>query len=455
MKNRNGHIELAVEGMDCAGCARTVQQAIADVPGVESVDVLLGGEKAIIRYAEAPPDEARLRQAVERAGYRIGRPPAAEPMTSNGAPQPARPAADADSENLSKRILGLFGLIFGAVLLVVIAGEVLGLFDVVMDAVPLPLGILIVLALGYPVFKQVVLAALRRRVIAHTLMAVGALAALAAGEWVTAVIVVFFMRMGDYAERFTTEQARSSVRSLTRMAPRTARVIREDGEHVLPVDQVRPGDVVLVRPGEQIPVDGIVTDGHATVDQSAITGESMPVDLSSGGRAYAATIAQLGALRIRAEAAGRDTTFGRVIEMVEHAERHRGEVQRYADRFSTYYLPFVATVALATYLLGGGLMATIAVLVVACSCAFALATPAAILASVGAAAGHGLLIKGGKYIEQLAAADVVLIDKTGTLTLGRPEIERVIPLNGYPEEELIRLAAGAERHSEHPLAAAV
>ncbi|HLU37249.1 MAG TPA: HAD-IC family P-type ATPase, partial [Thermomicrobiales bacterium] len=454
MADRNGHIELPVEGMDCAGCARSVQRAIAEVPGVESVEVLLGGEKAIIRYAGASPDEARLRQAVERAGYRIGR-PAGQPTVANGGPHPAQPATDSDSGNLSKRILGLFGLVFGAVLVVVIAGEILGLFDILKDIVPLPLGILLVLAIGYPVFKQVVRAALRRRIIAHTLMAVGALAALAAGEWVTAAIVVFFMRMGDYAERFTTEQARSSVRSLTRMAPRTARVVREDGEHELPIDEVRPGDTVLVRPGEQIPVDGIVIDGRATIDQSAITGESMPVDVEARKRVYAATIAQLGALRIRARAAGRDTTFGRVIEMVEHAESHRGEVQRYADRFSGYYLPFVALVALVTYLLGGGLMATIAVLVVACSCAFALATPAAILASVGAAARHGLLIKGGKYIEQLAAADVVLIDKTGTLTLGRPEIERVIPLNGYPEEELIRLAAGAERHSEHPLAAAV
>ncbi len=430
--------------MDCAGCARTVGQAIRDVPGVHSADVLLTAEKAIVELG-GEADEESVRRAIVQAGYGV---PAQAPASSE-------PPADGHAESLSTKILRLFGVIFAAVLLVVVAGEVLGLFDWLTDYVPWYAGALAVLALGYPVFKQVVRAALKGRVIAHTLMAVGAAAALAAGQWVTALIVVFFMRMGDYAERFTTEQTRESVRSLTRMAPQTARVIREDGERTVAVNDVAPDEVVVVYPGERIPVDGVVLEGRATVDQAAITGESMPVEAAPGRKVYAATIAQLGALRIRTTAAGHDSTFGRVIEMVQDAERHKGSVQRYADRFSTYYLPVVAAIAGATYLLGGGLMAAVAVLVVACSCAFALAAPAAILASVGAAAKHGLLIKGGRYVEALAKADVVLVDKTGTLTLGRPEIGDVTTLNGYSEEDLIRLGASAEKYSEHPLGEAV
>lgn len=444
MSRQNDHVlELPVCGMDCAGCARTVQQAITGVPGVRSADVLLSTEKAVVELdPSAPASFADIRRAVERAGYTV-------PEADRASTTEAKGAA------LSRRVLWLFGLIFGVVLLVVVAGEWLGLFESVTAQVPLPAGIGLVVLLGYPVFLQVARAAMQGRIIAHTLMAVGALAALLAGEWVTAAIVVFFMRVGDYAERFTTERARESVRSLTRLAPRTARVEREGGVREVSVDALRPGDVVRVRPGERVPVDGEVLEGQATIDQATITGESMPVDAGPGTAVYAATIATMGALRIRATAVGRDTTFGRVIRMVEEAEGRRGEVQRLADRFSAYYLPVVALIAAGTYLFSRDLMATVAVMVVACSCAFALATPVAILASVGAAARRGLLIKGGRYIEALDRADVVLLDKTGTLTLGRPRITDVVCLNGLSEEELLSLVASAEEHSEHPLAGAV
>jgi Cd2+/Zn2+-exporting ATPase/Cu+-exporting ATPase len=212
---------------------------------------------------------------------------------------------------------------------------------------------------------------------------------------------------------------------------------------------------VIVRPGEQIPVDGIVMDGQATVNQATITGESMPLEVATGSTVYAATIAQLGHLRIRVTRAGAETTFGRVIKLVEEAETNRADVQRLADRFSTYLLPVVALIALLTFLLRRDPMATAAVLVVACSCSFALATPIAMLASIGASAKRGLLIKGGKYLELLAKADVVLLDKTGTLTLGKPQITNVVALNGKSEADILMLAAAAERYSEHPLAAAV
>ena len=195
--------------------------------------------------------------------------------------------------------------------------------------------------------------------------------------------------------------------------------------------------------------------GEATIDQASITGESMPVEAGNGTKVFASTIASIGSIRVRTSHAGRQTTFGKVIELVEEAESRQGNFQRFADKFSGYYLPIVAGISLLTLVITRDPLRATAVLVVACSCSIALATPIAMLASIGAAAKHGLMIKGGKYIELLARADVVLIDKTGTLTLGKPRVSEIIPLNGFSREEPLVLAASAERFSEHPLAHAL
>lgn len=435
-------IEVPIRGMDCAECTRHVQHAIEALPGVETATVLLAAEKAVVQLDPLQVDLPMIRKAVEQAGYQVPRAEVIQP--------PASRLAD-----ITRPILTLFGIVFGVVLFVVVVGEWLGLFEALTERVPWPLGLTAVLVAGYPVFRNVVRATLKGQVIAHTLMTVGVLAALLVGEWATAAVVVFFMRVGDYAERFTAERARRAVKDLTALAPRTARVERDGMEVELPIDAVQVGDVVIVRPGEQIPVDGAVISGQATVDQAAITGESMPVDVGPGGSVFAAALVRLGSLYVRTTHVGADTTFGRVIKLVEQAESQRADVQRVADRFSAYYLPVVASIAALTFLLRRDPLATTAVLVVACSCSFALATPIAILASIGAGARRGLLIKGGKYLEALARADVLLVDKTGTLTLGRPQIADIIALDGAPADEVLALAAAAERYSEHPLAEAV
>lgn len=437
-------IEIPVKGMDCSGCARNVKQALEKVEGVESADVFLSSEKAQIKTGTRQPDLSNFKKAVEEIGYQI-------PETADS----KKEKDEAGLQEMAKKSFQLFGLVFGAILLMVVAGEWLGLFQAATAWIPFWVGALFVLGIGYPVFKQVIVAARKGLVTPHALMALGAVTALAAGEWVTAAIVVFFMRTGDYIESYTTDKARDSVRSLTELAPQKATVVRDGTEEEIPIDQVRPGDQVLVRPGGRIPVDGTVLEGHATVDQSPITGESMPVEKAEGSEVYASTIAQGGRLLLKADAIGRDSTFGKIINMVEEAEAHKGDVQRFADKFSAYYLPVVAAVAVLTYILSGDLMATVAVMVVACACAFALATPVALLASVGSNAKRGVMIKGGKYIEELARADVLLIDKTGTLTFGRPEISDVVPLNGCTTGELLGLAASAEQYSEHPLGKAV
>lgn len=437
-------IEVPIGGMDCAECTLHVQHAIAALPGVAKVDVFLASEKAMVQLDPARVDLPLIRQAVQAAGYTVP-----DRVTAPDRSVPAQ-------QNYTRAIFTLFGVVFFVVLFVVVIGEWLGVFEDITARVPWPIGAAIALIAGWPVFRNVIRATLRRQVISHTLMTIGVVAALISGQWVTAALIVFFMRVGDYAEHFTAERARRAVKDLTALAPQTARIEEQSIEREVPIELVTAGDVIIVRPGEKIPVDGEVISGQATIDQAAITGESMPVDAGPGTHVFAATFARLGSLRIRATHVGADTTFGRVIKLVEEAEGQRAEVQRVADRFSAYYLPVVALIAVLTLLIRRDPLAAVAVLVVACSCAFALATPIAMLASIGAAAKRGVLIKGGKFIEALDQADVILIDKTGTLTLGRPQITDVIPLSrAMPGAALLQLAGSAEKYSEHPLAEAV
>jgi len=438
-------LEIPVQGMDCAECSIHVQHALTALPGVDDVHVLLSSEKAVLQVDPALVDLATIRKAVEGAGYTVP-----EPQTKKGVEQNSRSLT-----TFTRPILTLFGLVFGAVLLIVIAGEWFGFFEQVTEWVPWYIGWGLVLLAGYPIFWNVIRAALHRQVISHTLMSIGVIAALAVGQWPTALVIVFFMHIGDYVEHFTAERSRQAVKRLTALAPQTARVERDGAEQVVPIEEVHVGETVIVRPGESIPVDGEVTSGQATVNQATLTGESMPVEVSSGNRVYAATIATLGSIHLKVTQVGTDTTFGRVITMVEEAEAHRAPVQRIADRFSAYFLPVVSTIALITFLVSRNPLAVASVLVVACSCSFALATPIAMLASIGAAASRGILVKGGKYLESLSHADVLLIDKTGTITSGQPQITDVIALADHSQDEVLALAASVERDSEHPLAEAV
>ncbi len=434
---------MRIRGVDCAECAAGLENALARLSGVRTATVLLGAEKAIIS-AEGPPDMAAVEKVLEAEGCSI-----APPATAD------RESMRRGRSTFGRSVLGLLGMIVLSVVLVTVIGERLGAFKLMERYVPWPIGWAIVLAGGFPVIRDTLRAAWRRQVTTGTLMTLGAVAATATGQWPVGMVVMFFMRVSDYVERFTGEKGRQALRDLVAMTPQTALVERDGGEHEVALAEVGVGDVVVVRPGATIPVDGLVVGGRATVDQASITGESMPVDVAPGDRVFAATVTSGGGLRVQTERVGVDTTFGRVIRMVEEAETHRADVQRLADRVAGWYLPVVVVLAALTFLISRNLSAVVAVLVVACACSFALATPMAILASVGAAARRGLLIKGGRYLEALARADAVLIDKTGTLTTGRPRVTDVIDHGGLGEDGVLRLAASAERYSEHPLAEAV
>ena len=434
-------IELPVKGMDCAECTQHVQHALSLVPGVKEAVVFLVAEKAMLVTDEQLFDLADARAAVKAAGYEI--------------PEQSSETQVSPNQKTAQSAVTTAGFVIGFVVFVLVVGEWLGLFETLTRLIPWYFWLSAVLLGGWPVFVNVVRATRQKQVISHSLMTLGVIAAVAVGEWPTAAVVVLFMRVGDTVEHFTANRSRRALQDLSALAPQTARKLVNGVETVVSISQVQPEDVVVIRPGEVIPVDGFVIDGEAAVDQSAVTGETMPLDAAIGSRVFAASIVKEGSLRVNASAVGADSTFGKVVRLVEQAEANKGLFQRAADRFAGYYLPVVAGIALLTWLARGDALAAASVLVVACSCSFTLATPIAMLASIASSAQQGVLIKGGRYLETLERATTVFVDKTGTLTLGKPAITDIHPLGKRDEQEILRLAGGAERYSEHPLAEAV
>lgn len=317
------------------------------------------------------------------------------------------------------------------------------------------IGIAATLIGGYPIFKEAVENIFDRKMTMELSMTIALLAALGIGEFFTALVITGFVLAAEVLEGLTVGRGRRAIRDLLDFLPHTALVRRDGQETSIPVTQVRPGDTVIVKPGGHIPVDGRVVGGRSFVEQAAITGEAMPVDKEPGDFVYAGTINQSGALEVEAQKLGRDTSFGKIIEAVERAEKSRAPIQRTADRLAGYLVYFALGTALLTFLVTHNLRSTISVVIVAGACGIAAGTPLAILGAIGRAARQGAVVKGGLYMETLSAVDTVLLDKTGTLTFGTPQIREVIPAQGFTESDVLGAAAIAERKSEHPLAKAI
>jgi len=317
------------------------------------------------------------------------------------------------------------------------------------------LGIAGVLVGGFPIFAEAFENLRERRMTMELSMTLALLAALVIREFFTALIITLFVLVAEILEGLTVSRGRQAIADLLQYLPSTALVLLT-GEFVeCPIGAVSPGDRVLIRPGSRIPVDGEVMAGISTVEEAAITGEPLPQEKTQGSSVYAGTMNQTGALEVKVEKVGRETTYGRIVEAVEKAERSRAPIQKTADRLAGYLVYFALGAALLTFLLTHNARSTISVIIVAGACGIAAGTPLAILGAVGRAARQGAIIKGGLYLELLARIDTVLLDKTGTLTLGSPSVRLVIPVPGRSVSELLQLAASVERLSEHPLAAAV
>lgn len=317
------------------------------------------------------------------------------------------------------------------------------------------IGILAALIGGYPIFREAIENIIERKMTMELSMTIALMAALVIGEFFTALVITAFVLGAEVLEGLTVGRGRRAIQDLLDFLPRTISV-RRDGQVIdIPAEQAEVGDLVVVKPGAHIPVDGVVLDGRSFVDQAAITGEAMPIEKFAGDAVYAGTINQSGALEIGAQKLGRDTSFGRIVEAVEYAEKSRATIQKTADRLAGYLVYFAIGAAILTFLITHNIRSTISVIIVAGACGIAAGTPLAVLGAIGRAARYGSIIKGGLYLEALASIDTVVLDKTGTLTFGTPRIHEVVSSDGFAVQEIIAAASIAERRSEHPLAKAI
>lgn len=317
------------------------------------------------------------------------------------------------------------------------------------------IGLVATLIGGYPIFKEAFENILERRMTMELSMTIALVSALAIGEFFTALVITGFVLAAEILEGLTVGRGRRAIQDMLDFLPQTASVLRENQIVEIDTKTILPGEIVIIRPGSRIPVDGRVLSGHSYVEQAAITGEPMPSEKTTGSDVYAGTINQAGTLQVSAERLGKETTFGKIIEAVENAERSRAPIQKTADRLAGYLVYFALGAAVLTFLITHNLRSTISVIIVAGACGIAAGTPLAILGAIGRAARQGAIIKGGIYLEALGQLHTVFLDKTGTLTFGFPVVSEVRTASGISERTLLEAAVNAERSSEHPLGRAI
>jgi Cd2+/Zn2+-exporting ATPase/Cu+-exporting ATPase len=317
------------------------------------------------------------------------------------------------------------------------------------------IGILSLTIGGWPIFKEAFENIIERRMTMELSMTIAIVAAAAIGEFFTALVITLFVLVAEVLEGMTVGRGRKAIRDLLEFLPREVSVRRAGSIRSVAAETLTAGDAVLVAPGGRIPVDGTVLDGHSFVDESRITGESMPAEKTAGTHVFAGSINQSGALEVSAERIGRDTSYGKIIEAVERAEKSRAPVQRLADRMAGYLVYFALGAAALTFLITRDMRSTISVIIVAGACGIAAGTPLAILGAIGRAARLGAIVKGGVHLETLGRVDTVVLDKTGTLTLGKPDVQQIMPAEGTSANAMLAVAAAAEFRSEHPLGKAI
>ncbi len=481
-KESGRRVELSVQGggVACPTCLRTIRSVLEPLPGVQRVDTNVASERASVEFDASVVSIDDLRQAVASAGYRVEvRPEQTSETRDEEAEERRREISD-----LWRRVL-VGALLSAPVVATVMAAEVFG------ADVPEPLmNRWFQLALITPVFlytgwpiQTVGWRTLRHRTAEmNALITLGTTAAFAYSLLVTVApgwfpadvrdvyfevvgVILTLILLGRLFEAKAKAGTGEAIRKLLGLRPRTARVIRDGVEQEIPVDDVRVGDEIVVRPGEKIPVDGEIVDGRSTIDESMVTGESIPVDKSAGDVAVAGTVNQTGSFRYRATAVGADTLLAQIVRLVREAQASKAPIERLADRVAGYFVPAVVFIAIATFViwfdagpaptLTRALVSAVAVLIIACPCALGLATPLSIMVGTGKGAENGVLIRSAEALETAHRVQTVVLDKTGTVTKGQPSLTDVVAAGDLSPDELLRLVASAERVSEHPLAQAI
>ncbi|WP_411966303.1 heavy metal translocating P-type ATPase [Haloferax sp. YSMS24] len=461
-------VTLTVPDMDCPSCAGKVENALDTVPGVLEYDTRPTTGTAIVTIT-ADTDPNDVVTAVENAGYEV---------TGTDADELDDADTDTDRTSVWRSTRALKTWVSGAFLAAGIATEwVFGIELVVATllgvSITLPEMLYLVGAAvgGQEILRNGYYSARNRSLDIDLLMSTAIISAVTASLispptslYFEAATLAFLFSVSELLERYSMDQTRNSLRELMDLSPDEATVRRDGTEQVVPVEAVEIGDIVVVKPGEKIPVDGTVLDGESAVNQAPITGESVPVDKAEGDEVYAGTVNEAGYLEVRVDSAAGDDTLSRIVSMVEDAQANKTEREQFVERFSGYYTPFMVAVALGvatipplvfgldwvTWFVYG-----ITMLVLACPCAFVISTPVSVVSGITSAARNGVLIKGGTHLEAMGAVEAIAIDKTGTLTKGELTVTDVVPLNGNTEDDVLRCARGLEVRSEHPIGEAI
>ncbi len=466
-------VSLKIVGMDSPKSADLISTALKDMPGVLKHNINFGNEKAEIEYDNKSLSLSEIRNSIEKLGYRVAVISEEQEMMEEVAALKSAELAD-----LRRKLI-----IGGLLTIVILFGSLKVVFPWAPAFLQNPFTLMLLTIpvqfwVGAQFYRGAWAAAKHGTTDMNTLIALGTSAAFFYSAAVTltdffppeysdqvyfdtsAVIIVLIL-LGRYLESRAKGRASDAIKKLISLRPKTARIIRDGNEIDIPVEEVAPGNIILVRPGEKIPVDGVVKEGNSSIDESMITGESVPVSKTTGDEVIGATINKTGSFKFEATKVGKDTALGQIIRLVEQAQGSKAPIQRLADVIASYFVPTVMALATLTFfawLFFGpepsftfALLNFVAVLIIACPCALGLATPTAIIVGTGKGAETGILIKGGESLETAHKVTTVIFDKTGTLTNGKPVVTDVIATNSVSGEDVIRLAASAERHSEHPL----
>ncbi|MEM5948109.1 heavy metal translocating P-type ATPase [Spirochaetia bacterium 38H-sp] len=471
-------VSIPIEGMTCASCVARIEKAVGKVDGVTYISVNLTTEKAFIKYN---PSETRLsviKKAISDAGYK--------PLDVDVSDNRDKDKERKEKEMRAMRVRLIVSAIFALPLLIIAMGHMLGLkFPEIISPSHNPLGFALIQLLlvipsviaGYKFYTVGFKALLKGAPNMDSLIAIGTSSAIIYGLFATimiamgntqyvgdlyfetAAVIITLIMMGKYLETLAKNKTSDAIKKLMGLRPKVAHVIHDGQEIEIPVEEVEVGDIFIVRPGEKIPVDGIVVDGLSSVDQSMLTGESIPVSKQVGDEVVGGTVNKNGMLRVKASRVGKDTVLSQIIKLVEDAQASKAPIARLADIVAGVFVPVVIAIAVLSaiiwYIVGGNALFSltifISVLVIACPCALGLATPTAIMVGTGKGAENGVLIKSGGALEVLGKLDTIVFDKTGTLTEGKPIVTDIIAEEGFLETQLLSLAASAEKASEHPL----
>lgn len=476
--------EFALEGLQCAGCVSTVEKVVRDLPGVKEANVNLATEKMMVQFNPKEADVQKIMETVSLAGYQAI-------LINDEEDVLEKTAIKKEKQLHSLKVRAWVSGVFAIVLLYIAMGEMIGLplpqilqpmeHPIVFSVTQLIL-VTPILWVGRSYFVNGFKALIRKHPNMDSLVALGTSAAILYSVWSTirilsgeyhyvmhlyvesAAVILAFITVGKYFETLTKGRTSQAIQSLVALSPKVATVIRDGKEVEVPVEELQVGEVVFVRPGEKIPVDGVILSGESFVDESMITGESVPVFKKEGSKVVGATLNTTGSFQVEVSQVGKDTTLSQIIRLVEEAQGSKAPIAAIADRVAGIFVPIVMGLSLLAGLywglIGGEsfefvVTVMISVLVIACPCALGLATPTAIMVGTGFGAKRGILIKSSAALEEAGHVGVVLLDKTGTITNGKPKVVDIQVFNDYSKEEVLKVAASIEKHSEHPLGKAI